>query len=67
MSSNQPAKAVESFQHAIQLEPANTNALFNLGYAYVAVGNKQAAREQVSLLKPLVPALAEELLLLIEH
>jgi len=67
LSSNQPAKAVESFQHAIQLEPANTNALFNLGYAYVAVGNKQSAREQVSVLKPLDPALAEELLLLIEH
>lgn len=67
LSSDQPAKAVESFKHAIQLEPANTNALFNLGYAYVALSNKQAAREQVRLLKPLDPALAEELLLLIEH
>lgn len=67
LTSDQPAKAVESFQHAIQLERGNTNALFNLGYAYAALGNKDAAREQVRILKPLDPALAEELLMLIER
>jgi superkiller protein 3 len=67
LTSDQPGKAVESFQHALQLEPANTNALFNLGYAYVGLGKKEAAREQVRILKPLDPSLAEELLMLIER
>jgi tetratricopeptide (TPR) repeat protein len=67
LSSNQPAKALVSFQHVIELEPGNTNALFNLGYAYVALGNKEAAREELRILKALDAALADELLTLIEH
>src|SRR6266446_881749 len=65
LSSNQPAKAVESFKHVIELEPGNTNALFNLGYAYLALGNKEAAREEVRILKAFDAAMADELLTLI--
>jgi len=65
LSSNQPAKAVESFKHVIELEPGNTNALFNLGYAYATLGNREAAREEVRILKAFDTALADELLTLI--
>lgn len=65
LSSKQPAKAVESFKHVIELEPGNTNALFNLGYAYVALGNKEAAREEVRILRAFDAAMADELLTLI--
>jgi len=67
LSSNQLAKAVESFKHVIELEPDNTNALFNLGYAYVALGNKNAAREEARILKAYDAALADELLTLVER
>lgn len=67
LSSNHPEKAVAPLLHVIELEPSNTNALFNLGYAYVALGNKQAAREEVRALKALDAALADELLTLIER
>jgi tetratricopeptide (TPR) repeat protein len=58
---NQTDQAAESFRRALELAPDYAAARFNLGFARLALGDQDAAREQARLLKTMDPELATEL------
>ena len=61
LSMKKTEEAVTAFQNAIGADAKNVEARFNLGYAYLALGNKDAARQQAGALKEFDKEIAEEL------
>lgn len=57
----QGGKAVDALRRSIEANPQNPEAIFNLGFAYLSIGNKTAAREQAHALRRIDPELAAEL------
>ena len=43
---NQPAKAIQSYQEALRLDPKLAEAHLNLGYAYERAGRASAAQDE---------------------
>ncbi len=58
---DQAEKAVEPLRISIIANPKNPEAIFNLGFAYLSLGNKSAAREQAVALRRIDPEMATEL------
>jgi len=59
-------EAIGAYQEVIKLRPELAGAHFNLGLAYIAINDKDAARREYALLKPLNTAMAEQLRSLIK-
>lgn len=59
-------EALDAFQQAVALNPGNIPAHYNLGLVYYALGNKDAAVTQYTLLTLQDPAAAAELFRLIQ-
>ena len=57
----QTTDALQHFRMALQLDPKDAEAHFNLGVAYLQVGKKHEAEEQQQLLVKLNPELATKL------
>lgn len=55
------ADAIQSYKTVIQIRPELAAAHFNLGLAYVAVNDKEGARREHDILKPLNASMAAEL------
>jgi tetratricopeptide (TPR) repeat protein len=61
------AQAIESFKDAVQTDQEHAQAYFNLGRAYLRVGDKALALEQQRVLQNLDPRLAGQLLNMINQ
>jgi len=61
------AQAIECLKGAVQTDEQHAQAYYNLGRAYLRVGDKGLALEQQHLLQNLDPALADQLLHLINQ
>ena len=59
------SEAIEAYKAVINLRPTLAGAHFNLGLAYVAINDKEAARQEYDILKPLNPGMAAQLQTLI--
>ena len=57
--------AAEALLQAVRLKPDYAGAIYNLGVAYLMSGDKKAATEQYTILKPMNPGNANNLYLLI--
>ena len=55
------SEAIEAYQAVLKLRPQLAAAHYNLGLSYVAINDKQAARRQYEILKPLNANMAEQL------
>jgi tetratricopeptide (TPR) repeat protein len=60
------AQAIKCFEDAVRTDNAHAQAYFNLGRAYLRVGDSALAMEQHRILLNLDPRLADQLLRLIE-
>jgi tetratricopeptide (TPR) repeat protein len=56
------SEAIEAYQAVLKLRPQLAAAHYNLGLSYVAINDKQAARKQYEILKPLNANMADQLL-----
>jgi tetratricopeptide (TPR) repeat protein len=65
LSLGQAERAVDSFNRVVELDATNADGRFNLGFAYLRLGNKEAARQQARELEAIDSELAKELLDLI--
>ena len=55
------SEAIEAYKVVISLRPQLAGAHYNLGLTFVAINDKEGARRQYDLLKPLNPAMAAQL------
>lgn len=55
------SEAIVAYQSLIKLRPELAGAHFNLGLAYIAINDKEGARREYAVLKPLNAAMAEQL------
>ena len=55
-------EAVAAFQQAIRLRPKDAQAHYNLGVTYLMLGDQESAFKEYTILKPLDPHLATDLL-----
>jgi tetratricopeptide (TPR) repeat protein len=55
------SEAIEAYQAVVKLRPQLAAAHYNLGLSYVAIDDKQAARRQYEILRPLNPNMADQL------
>ncbi|HKO60110.1 MAG TPA: tetratricopeptide repeat protein [Pyrinomonadaceae bacterium] len=55
------SEAIEAYQAVLKLRPQLAAAHYNLGLTYVAINDKQAARRQYEILKPLNANMADQL------
>jgi tetratricopeptide (TPR) repeat protein len=60
-------EAIESHKQATRLKANYAGAYFNLGYAYLQIGDRNAALEQYKVLQTLNPELAKKLYALISQ
>jgi tetratricopeptide (TPR) repeat protein len=61
------SEAIEAYQALIKLRPELAGAHFNLGLSYIAINDKEGARREYALLKPLNAGMAEQLQSLIKR
>ena len=66
LSLDQAEKAVECFNRVVDLDAKNADARFNLGFAHLRLGNRDAARRQARELGAIDSELARELVDLID-
>jgi tetratricopeptide (TPR) repeat protein len=59
------SEAIEAYKAVIKLRPELAGAHYNLGLAYVAINDKESARQEYNLLKPLNAGMAAQLQALI--
>ena len=55
------SEAIEAYKAVIKLKPELAGAHFNLGIAYVAINDKEGARQEYEILKPLNAGMAAQL------
>jgi len=55
------SEAIEAYKAVINLRPQLAGAHYNLGLAYVAINDKEAARQEYDILKPLNANMAAQL------
>jgi tetratricopeptide (TPR) repeat protein len=61
------SEAIGAYQAVIQLRPELAGAHFNLGLTYIAINDKEGARREYAVLKPLNAGMAEQLQTLIKR
>lgn len=59
------SEAIEAYKAVVKLRPTLAAAYYNLGLTYVAINDKESARQQYNLLKPLNASMANQLQTLI--
>jgi tetratricopeptide (TPR) repeat protein len=61
------SEAIGAYQEVIKLRPELAGAHFNLGLTYIAINDKEGARREYAVLKPLNAGMAEQLQSLIKR
>jgi tetratricopeptide (TPR) repeat protein len=61
------SEAIEAYKAVIGLKPSLAGAHFNLGLTYLAIDDKEGARREYDILKPLNAGMANQLQSLIKH
>jgi tetratricopeptide (TPR) repeat protein len=59
------SEAIEAYKAVVKLRPTLAAAYYNLGLTYVAINDKESARQQYNILKPLNAGMADQLQTLI--